>query len=73
MGGVFRPPEQKWGGRCGLGQKRVDLFVKLLAAIAKKVGYNFNVAEMNRIYFPRARRNDRGRCKHHPKRDGGYV
>jgi hypothetical protein len=36
------------------GQKRVDLFVKLLAAIAKKVGYNFNVAEMNRIYFPRA-------------------
>ena len=36
------------------GPKRIDLFVKLLAAIASKVGYQFNVAEMNRIYFPNA-------------------
>lgn len=36
------------------GPKRIDLFVKLLAAIGSKVGYAFNVAEMNRIYFPNA-------------------
>jgi hypothetical protein len=36
------------------GPKRIDLFVKLLAAISSKVGYEFNVAEMNRIYFPNA-------------------
>lgn len=36
------------------GQKRLDLFVKLLAAIGSRVGYDFNVAEMNRIYFPTA-------------------
>lgn len=36
------------------GPKRIDLFVKLLAAISSKVGYQFNVAEMNRIYFPNA-------------------
>jgi len=36
------------------GPKRIDLFVKLLAAIGSKVGYQFNVAEMNRIYFPNA-------------------
>lgn len=34
--------------------KRIDLFVKLLALIGGKVGYDFNVAQMNRIYFPRA-------------------
>lgn len=34
--------------------KRIDLFVKLLAAIGSKVGYQFNVAQMNRIYFPNA-------------------
>jgi hypothetical protein len=37
------------------GPRRIDLFVKLLAAIASRVGYRFNVAEMNRIYFPNAR------------------
>jgi Family of unknown function (DUF6680) len=36
------------------GTKRIDLFVKLLALIGAKVGYDFNVAQMNRIYFPKA-------------------
>jgi hypothetical protein len=36
------------------GQKRIDLFTKLLSAIGSKVGYDFNAAEMNRIYFPNA-------------------
>ncbi|WP_441255913.1 DUF6680 family protein [Tardiphaga sp. 285_C5_N1_2] len=36
------------------GSRRIDLFVKLLAAIGSRVGYQFNVAEMNRIYFPNA-------------------
>ena len=36
------------------GPRRVDLFVKLLALIGAKVGYDFNVAQMNRIYFPNA-------------------
>ncbi len=36
------------------GPKRLDLFVKLLAAIGSRVGYDFNVAQMNRIYFPTA-------------------
>lgn len=36
------------------GPRRVDLFVKLLAVIGSRVGYQFNVAEMNRIYFPTA-------------------
>jgi hypothetical protein len=36
------------------GQKRIDLFTKLLAAIGEKVGYKFSVAEMSRIYFPNA-------------------
>ena len=36
------------------GPKRIDLFVKLLVSIGSKVGYRFNVAEMNRIYFPAA-------------------
>jgi len=36
------------------GQKRVDLFTKLLVKIGERVGYKFNVAEMNRIYFPKA-------------------
>jgi len=36
------------------GTKRLDLFIKLLALIGTKVGYDFNVAQMNRIYFPRA-------------------
>jgi hypothetical protein len=36
------------------GPRRIDLFVKLLALIGSKVGYQFNVAQMNRIYFPNA-------------------
>jgi hypothetical protein len=36
------------------GPRRIDLFVKLLVSIGSKVGYQFNVAEMNRIYFPQA-------------------
>ena len=36
------------------GPKRIDLFVKLLALIGTRVGYEFNVAQMNRIYFPNA-------------------
>ncbi len=36
------------------GPKRLDLFVKLLAVIGSRVGYDFNVAQMNRIYFPAA-------------------
>jgi hypothetical protein len=36
------------------GPKRIDLFVKLLVSIGARVGYEFNVAEMNRIYFPNA-------------------
>lgn len=35
-------------------QKRIDLFINLLAAIGCKMGYKFNVAQMNRIYFPNA-------------------
>jgi hypothetical protein len=38
----------------GWNQRRTDLFVKLLASIGSRVGYDFNVAEMNRIYFPAA-------------------
>lgn len=36
------------------GPRRIDLFVKLLALIGSRVGYHFNVAQMNRIYFPKA-------------------
>ena len=36
------------------GPRRIDLFVKLLVSIGSRVGYQFNVAEMNRIYFPNA-------------------
>ncbi|WP_234678925.1 DUF6680 family protein [Bradyrhizobium monzae] len=36
------------------GQRRIDLFTKLLAAIGQRVGYEFSVAQMNRIYFPNA-------------------
>lgn len=36
------------------GPRRVDLFVRLLAVIGSRVDYQFNVAEMNRIYFPNA-------------------
>jgi hypothetical protein len=36
------------------GPRRIDLFVKLLVLIGSRVGYQFNVAEMNRIYFPNA-------------------
>ena len=42
------------GNNPAWGPKRVDLFVKLLALIGAKVGYDFNVAQMNRIYFPNA-------------------
>jgi hypothetical protein len=38
----------------GWGSKRIDLFVKLLVLIGSRVGYQFNVAQMNRIYFPNA-------------------
>ena len=34
--------------------RRIDLFVKLLVLIGSRVGYRFNVAEMNRTYFPTA-------------------
>jgi hypothetical protein len=46
--GTQAPTDPTWGPR------RIDLFVKLLAAIGSRVGYQFNVAEMNRIYFPNA-------------------
>ncbi|MCK1619542.1 hypothetical protein IVA96_23795 [Bradyrhizobium sp. 159] len=36
------------------GQRRIDLFTKLLAAIGQRVGYSFSAAQMNRIYFPNA-------------------
>jgi hypothetical protein len=36
------------------GQKRIDIFVKLLALIGQRVGYRFSVAQMNNIYFPNA-------------------
>ncbi|MCJ9733761.1 DUF6680 family protein [Bradyrhizobium sp. PRIMUS42] len=36
------------------GQRRIDLFTKLLAAIGQRVGYAFSAAQMNRIYFPNA-------------------
>jgi len=36
------------------GQRRLDLFTQLLAAIGRKVGYRFSAAEMSRIYFPNA-------------------
>jgi Family of unknown function (DUF6680) len=36
------------------GPRRIDLFVKLLVLIGSRVGYQFNVAQMNRIYFPNA-------------------
>src|SRR5262245_22334088 len=34
--------------------KRVELFVKLLSVIGSRVGYNFNVAQLSRIYSPEA-------------------
>jgi hypothetical protein len=37
-----------------VGPRRIDLFVKLLVLIGSRVGYQFNVAQMNRIYFPNA-------------------
>lgn len=36
------------------GQRRIDLFIKLLAEIGQRVGYSFSAAQMNRIYFPNA-------------------
>jgi hypothetical protein len=36
------------------GPRRIDLFVQLLVLIGSRVGYRFNVAQMNRIYFPNA-------------------
>jgi len=41
-------------GNPSWGQRRIDLFVKLLVLIGSRVGYRFNVAQMNRIYFPNA-------------------
>jgi hypothetical protein len=38
-------------------QKRIDLLIKLLSAIGASLGYHFNAAEMNRIYFPTAHGN----------------
>src|SRR5215475_5617430 len=35
-------------------QRRVDLFVNLLTAIGREVGYSFNTAQMHNIYFPKA-------------------
>lgn len=32
--------------------KRLDIFIRLLAAIGKDLKYTFNVAELHRIYFP---------------------
>lgn len=40
------PADAVWGA------KRIDLFVKLLVLVGSRVGYTFNVAEMNRVYFP---------------------
>jgi hypothetical protein len=34
------------------GQKRSDLFIDLLTAIGNEVGYSFNAAQMQNIYFP---------------------
>lgn len=33
--------------------KRQDIFIRLLSAVGKKVGYKFNVVELHRIYFPK--------------------
>ncbi|MGL5164281.1 MAG: DUF6680 family protein [Afipia sp.] len=33
---------------------RLDLFIKLLVTIGRRVGYKFNVAQMHRIYSPSA-------------------
>jgi hypothetical protein len=36
------------------GPKRIDLLIELLVLIGSRVGYDFNVAQMHRIYFPKA-------------------